>query len=74
VHGLRAIVLGSAAGGGVPQWNCACQVCEMARAGDPRVQRRTQASVAVSADNDHWLLIGASPDLRQQWLETPVVA
>jgi pyrroloquinoline quinone biosynthesis protein B len=74
VHGLRAIVLGSAAGGGVPQWNCACQVCEMARAGDPRVQRRTQASVAVSADNDHWLLIGASPDLRQQLLQTPALA
>jgi pyrroloquinoline quinone biosynthesis protein B len=63
---LRAIVLGSAAGGGVPQWNCRCQVCELAWAGDPRVKRRTQAGIAVSADGREWTLLNASPDLRTQ--------
>src|SRR5258708_1313559 len=63
---LTAIVLGSAAGGGFPQWNCRCQVCRLAWAGDGRVRARTQASLAVTADGDSWLLINASPDLRQQ--------
>jgi pyrroloquinoline quinone biosynthesis protein B len=71
---LRAIVLGSAAGGGLPQWNCRCRVCSLARAGDPRVRLRTQASVAVSGDCEHWVVIGASPDLRQQILLTPALA
>jgi pyrroloquinoline quinone biosynthesis protein B len=70
---LHAIVLGSAAGGGVPQWNCACRVCALARSGDPRVKPRTQTSVALSADEDHWLLVCASPDLRQQVLSTPAL-
>ena len=47
---LTAIVLGAAAGGGFPQWNCNCDVCRLAWAGDPRVRARTQASLAVSAD------------------------
>ena len=63
---LTAIVLGSAAGGGFPQWNCRCPVCRLAWVGDPRVRARTQASLAVSADRESWLLINASPDLRQQ--------
>src|SRR5437764_2101099 len=63
---LTAIVLGSAAGGGFPQWNCRCPVCRLAWAGDPRVRARTQASVAVTADGENCLLINASPDLRQQ--------
>jgi pyrroloquinoline quinone biosynthesis protein B len=63
---LTAIVLGSAAGGGFPQWNCRCPVCSLAWAGDVRVQSRTQASLAVTADGENWLLINASPDLRQQ--------
>jgi pyrroloquinoline quinone biosynthesis protein B len=63
---LTAIVLGAAAGGGFPQWNCRCPTCRLAWAGDPRVQPRTQASLAVSADGESWLLINASPDLRQQ--------
>jgi pyrroloquinoline quinone biosynthesis protein B len=66
---LRIVVLGAAAGGGVPQWNCGCPVCRAARS-DPRIQR-TQASVAVSADAKHWFLINASPDLRQQLTATP---
>jgi pyrroloquinoline quinone biosynthesis protein B len=63
---LTAIVLGSAAGGGFPQWNCRCPVCRLAWAGDARVRPRTQASLAVTADGENWLLINASPDLRQQ--------
>jgi pyrroloquinoline quinone biosynthesis protein B len=63
---LTAIVLGAAAGGGLPQWNCQCRVCRLAWAGDRRVKARTQASIAVSADGDEWLLLNASPDLRAQ--------
>jgi pyrroloquinoline quinone biosynthesis protein B len=63
---LTAIVLGAAAGGGFPQWNCRCPTCRLAWGGDPRVRPRTQASLAVSADGESWLLINASPDLRQQ--------
>jgi pyrroloquinoline quinone biosynthesis protein B len=63
---LTAIVLGSAAGGGFPQWNCRCPPCRLAWAGDSRVRARTQASLAVTADGENWLLINASPDLRQQ--------
>ncbi len=63
---LTAIVLGSAAGGAFPQWNCRCPVCALAWAGDPRVRPRTQASLAVSADAAAWTLINASPDLGSQ--------
>ena len=67
---LRVVVLGAAAGGGVPQWNCGCPVCLQARTEHPEL-RSTQASIAVSADGDHWFLINASPDLRQQLIATP---
>jgi pyrroloquinoline quinone biosynthesis protein B len=67
---LRVVVLGAAAGGGVPQWNCGCPVCKAARTEHPEL-RSTQASIAISADGDHWLLINASPDLRQQLIATP---
>jgi pyrroloquinoline quinone biosynthesis protein B len=67
---LRVVVLGAAAGGGVPQWNCGCRICRAARGDHPEL-RSTQASVAISADGDHWFLINASPDLRQQLLATP---
>jgi pyrroloquinoline quinone biosynthesis protein B len=63
---LAAIVLGAAAGGGFPQWNCRCAVCRLAWASDKRVKPRTQASLAVSADGEHWILLNASPDLRTQ--------
>jgi pyrroloquinoline quinone biosynthesis protein B len=66
---LRVVVLGAAAGGGVPQWNCGCPVCLKART-DPELQS-TQASIAFSADGEHWFLINASPDLRQQLIATP---
>jgi pyrroloquinoline quinone biosynthesis protein B len=68
---LQIIVLGSAAGGGFPQWNCLCPVCQLAWKGDKRVKPRTQSSLAVSADGEHWLLLNASPDLRQQIIATP---
>jgi pyrroloquinoline quinone biosynthesis protein B len=64
--GLTAIVLGAAAGGGFPQWNCNCEVCRLAWAGDKRVRARTQASLAVSSGRQHWTLLNASPDLRTQ--------
>jgi pyrroloquinoline quinone biosynthesis protein B len=66
---LRVVVLGAAAGGGVPQWNCGCAVCLAARTA-PEL-RSTQASIAVSADDEHWYLVNASPDLRQQLIVTP---
>lgn len=68
---MQAIILGSAAGGGVPQWNCRCPVCDLAWAGDPRVTPRTQSSLAVSADGHRWLVVNASPDIRQQIAATP---
>jgi len=67
---LRVVVLGAAAGGGVPQWNCGCRVCQAARTERPELQS-TQASLAISADQHHWFLINASPDLRQQLIATP---
>jgi pyrroloquinoline quinone biosynthesis protein B len=67
---LRVVVLGAAAGGGVPQWNCGCPVCRAARTDRPELQS-TQASIAVSADGHHWFLVNASPDLRQQLIATP---
>jgi pyrroloquinoline quinone biosynthesis protein B len=67
---LRVVVLGAAAGGGVPQWNCGCPVCLAARTEHPELQS-TQASIAISADSRHWFLINASPDLRQQLIATP---
>jgi pyrroloquinoline quinone biosynthesis protein B len=67
---LRVVVLGAAAGGGVPQWNCGCPVCTTARGESPELQS-SQASIAVSADGEHWFLVNASPDLRQQVVATP---
>ena len=62
---MRVRVLGSAAGGGLPQWNCHCGVCEAARAG-VRARPRTQSSLAIRGDAGPWYLVNASPDLRQQ--------
>ena len=71
--GLTAIVLGAAAGGGFPQWNCNCDVCRLAWAGDARVRPRTQASLAVSSNGERWTLLNASPDLRAQIQATPAL-
>ena len=59
-------ILGSAAGGGFPQWNCACPNCRAVRAGTFRGKARTQTQVAIRADQRSWFLLGASPDLRAQ--------
>jgi pyrroloquinoline quinone biosynthesis protein B len=63
---MRIKVLGSAAGGGFPQWNCNCRNCASVRAGTPGFRARTQSSLAVSRDGISWALLNASPDLRQQ--------
>jgi pyrroloquinoline quinone biosynthesis protein B len=68
---MRVKVLGSAAGGGFPQWNCGCANCSGFRNGTLKARLRTQAQVAVSPDPAHWFLLNASPDLRQQILATP---
>ena len=70
---LTVIVLGSAAGGAFPQWNCRCPVCALAWSGDKRVRPRTQAGVAVSAGDGRWTLINASPDLAAQIRATPAL-
>jgi pyrroloquinoline quinone biosynthesis protein B len=70
---LTAIVLGAAAGGGFPQWNCNCEICRLAWAGDTRVRARTQASIAVSSEGQHWTLLNASPDLRAQIQANPAL-
>ena len=62
---VRVRVLGSAAGGGYPQWNCHCMTCEAARAG-VRARPRTQSSLAIRGDDGPWFLVNASPDARQQ--------
>jgi pyrroloquinoline quinone biosynthesis protein B len=59
-------VLGSAAGGGFPQWNCGCANCRGVRAGELRATARSQECVAVSSDGDHWFLLNCSPEIRQQ--------
>ena len=68
---MLVCVLGSAAGGGFPQWNCACPNCRSLRAGTFHGKARTQTQLAISADSDRWFLLGASPDLRTQIESTP---
>ncbi len=70
---LRILVLGAAAGGGFPQWNCNCGACRRARIGDPDALASHQASVAVSRDGEHWFVLNAAPDLRQQINENAVL-
>ena len=70
---MKVHVLGSAAGGGFPQWNCNCRNCRGWREGQVRAQARTQSSIAVSADHERWLLFNASPDILQQLRDWPAV-
>jgi pyrroloquinoline quinone biosynthesis protein B len=70
---MRIRILGSAAGGGLPQWNCRCCNCEAVRAGIGDVRPRTQSSVAISADERTWFLLNVSPDIRQQILGCPAL-
>lgn len=69
---MKLIVLGAAAGGGFPQWNCNCTQCAGVRAGRPGLQRRTQSSVIVGEGAD-WVLVNASPDILQQIQATPAL-
>lgn len=61
---LRVNILGAAAGGGLPQWNCGCENCRLARAG--RIPSQTQSSLAVSGNGKQWAVLNASPDIRHQ--------
>jgi pyrroloquinoline quinone biosynthesis protein B len=66
---IRIQILGSAAGGGLPQWNCACVNCVAARGG--KIAPQTQSSIMISGDDARWFLINASPDLSRQIERTP---
>ncbi len=70
---MKICVLGSAAGGGYPQWNCNHPNSKRPRAGDPAAPQRTQSSLAVSADGNEWVLFNASPDLRQQIFDNSIL-
>jgi pyrroloquinoline quinone biosynthesis protein B len=63
---MRIRILGSGAGGGVPQWNCGCSNCRAVRAGAPTISARTQDSIAASALPGSWVVCNASPDIRHQ--------
>jgi pyrroloquinoline quinone biosynthesis protein B len=70
---MKIIVLGSAAGGGFPQWNCNCRNCAGLRSGGVRAHARTQSSIAVSSNGSDWVLINASPDILAQIRATPAL-
>ncbi|MCY3982619.1 MAG: pyrroloquinoline quinone biosynthesis protein PqqB [Roseovarius sp.] len=67
--GFRAHILGAAAGGGLPQWNCGCLNCNLARSGE--IPHQTQSSLAVTANGSDWAILNASPDIRMQLQQTP---
>ncbi|MDP3293342.1 MAG: pyrroloquinoline quinone biosynthesis protein PqqB [Nevskia sp.] len=70
---MKIRILGSAAGGGFPQWNCNCETCDGCRSGRLNAIARTQSSIAVSANGQDWVLINASPDIRAQILANPTL-
>lgn len=70
---MHVHVLGSAAGGGFPQWNCNCRLCHGVRTGSVAATPRTQSSIALSGDDTHWLLCNASPDLLTQLQAFPAL-
>lgn len=70
---MRILVLGSAAGGGFPQWNCNCGNCTAVRRGERAFIPRTQSAIAVSDDGAGWVLVNASPDLRTQLAMSPLL-
>ncbi|MGN6552008.1 MAG: pyrroloquinoline quinone biosynthesis protein PqqB [Pararhizobium sp.] len=70
---MRAVVLGAAAGGGFPQWNCGCRNCVAVREGRPGFLPRSQSSIALSADGEGWAILNASPDIRAQINAIPVL-
>lgn len=70
---MKIHVLGAAAGGGFPQWNCNCANCNGVRSGKIKASPRTQSSIAVSLDGDKWVLLNASPDIRTQFEKFPAI-
>ncbi len=70
---MHVQILGSAAGGGFPQWNCNCRNCDGLRRGTLNAKARTQSSIALSDDGVNWILCNASPDIRAQLEQTPVL-
>ena len=70
---MRVLVLGSAAGGGFPQWNCNCRNCKGLRDGTVNATPRTQSSIAITADNKNWVLFNTSPDLLTQLAQNPIL-
>lgn len=68
---FKALILGAAAGGGLPQWNCGCENCNLARAGD--IPASTQSSLAVTMDGTSWVILNASPDIRAQIAANPAL-
>lgn len=71
---MRIRILGAAAGGGLPQWNCRCPNCLAARAGSPDVPPLTQSSLAVSGEGASWFLLNVSPDIRKQIQDSPALS
>lgn len=70
---MRVLVLGAAAGGGLPQWNCNCECCRCARSGARGVTPQTQSSIAVTTDGENYVLFNASPDLGRQIASNPAL-
>lgn len=70
---MKILVLGSAAGGGYPQWNCNCRQCDGVRRGTINSRPRTQSSIAVSSNGTDWLLVNASPDILTQLRAAPAL-
>ncbi len=70
---MKLKILGSAAGGGFPQWNCNCPNCDGLRRGTIKAQARTQSSLCISVNGDDWLLINASPDILAQIRANPAL-
>jgi pyrroloquinoline quinone biosynthesis protein B len=70
---MQIRVLGSAAGGGFPQWNCNCLNCSGVRQGSINAQMRTQSSIIVGNGSPDWALINASPDVLTQIKQTPAL-
>ncbi|MBZ0329983.1 pyrroloquinoline quinone biosynthesis protein PqqB [Halomonas sp. ANAO-440] len=68
---MHVLILGAAAGGGFPQWNCNCRLCRGVRDGSVEATPRTQSSIALSSDGERWLLCNASPDIRAQLSNNP---
>ena len=68
---MKIEVLGSSAGGGLPQFNCNCDNCKAYRAGKKTVKKRTQSSITISEDGENWVLFNASPDILEQIHNSP---